>query len=143
MRSEMISPNPWMIFPFGLLLAAIALGPLFFADWWSKHYPKVALSLGAVTLAYYFLGLQAYQSVVHVGHEYISFIVLIGTLFVVSGGIHINVKGEAQPHVNVIYLLLGALAANVLGTTGASMLLIRPWIRMNRHRAAAHHIVFF
>jgi len=143
MRPEMISPNPWMILPFVLLLATIALGPLFFADWWSKHYPKVALSLGAVTLAYYFLGLQAYQSVLHVGHEYISFIVLIGSLFVVSGGIHINVKGEATPHVNVLFLFIGALLANVLGTTGASMLLIRPWIRMNKYRITAHHIVFF
>src|SRR6266481_8501022 len=143
MRSELISPNPLMILPFGLLLATIALGPLCFADWWSKHYPKVALSLGAVTLAYYFLGLQAYQSVLHVGHEYVSFIVLIGSLFVVSGGIHINVKGEATPHVNVVFLLIGALLANLLGTTGASMLLIRPWLRMNKYRLTGHHIVFF
>lgn len=132
-----------MIFPFGLLLATIALGPLFFADWWSRHYPKVALSLGALTLAYYFLGLHAYQSVLHVGHEYISFIVLIGSLFIVSGGIHINVKGEATPHVNVLFLFIGAILANLLGTTGASMLLIRPWIRMNKYRITAHHIVFF
>src|SRR6267154_1115590 len=143
MRPELVSPNPLMILPFGLLLATIALGPLFFADWWSKHYPKVALSLGAVTLAYYFLGLQAYQSVLHVGHEYVSFIVLIGSLFVVSGGIHINVKGEATPHVNVLFLFIGAILANFLGTTGASMLLIRPWIRMNKYRITAHHIVFF
>jgi len=51
--------HPWMILPFGLLLAAIALAPLFFADWWSKHYAKVAFGLAAVTLAYYFFGLQA------------------------------------------------------------------------------------
>jgi Na+/H+ antiporter NhaD/arsenite permease-like protein len=68
---------------------------------------------------------------------------LIGSLFVVSGGIHINVNGEATPRFNTVFLLVGAVIANLLGTTGASMLLIRPWIRMNQHRISAHHIVFF
>ena len=66
----------------------------------------------------------------HVTHEYVSFIVLIGSLFVVSGGIHIKVNGEAKPITNCMFLLLGAVLANFIGTTGASMLLIRPWIRM-------------
>src|SRR5215208_4329534 len=99
MRPEILAPNPWMILPFILLLAIIALAPLFFADWWAKHYPKVAFSLGAITLLYYLVSLQAYPRVLHVGHEYASFIILIGSLFVVSGGIHINVRGEATPHV--------------------------------------------
>ena len=132
-----------MIIPFGLLLGTIALAPLLCPDWWAKHYPKVAYSLGAITLAYYVFSLQAYTRVLHVGHEYLSFIALIGSLFVVSGGIHINVRGEATPRANTILLLLGSLLANVLGTTGASMLLIRPWIRMNKYRITAHHIVFF
>jgi Na+/H+ antiporter NhaD/arsenite permease-like protein len=137
------NPNPWMILPFGALLATIALAPLFFADWWSKHYPKVAFGLGAVTLGYYLFGLDAHERALEVGHEYVSFIALIGSLFVVSGGIHINVKGQATPLANVLFLLVGAVVANVLGTTGASMLLIRPWIRMNKYRITAHHIVFF
>ncbi len=132
-----------MILPFLLLLGSIALTPLFALDWWSKHYPKVAIGLGAVTLGYYLLWLRAFARVLHGGHEYISFITLIGALFVVSGGIHINVKGEATPRVNTIFLLIGALVSNLLGTTGASMLLIRPWIRMNKYRVTAHHIVFF
>lgn len=135
--------NPWMILPFGVLLAAIALAPVLFAKWWSKHYAKVALGLAAITLAYYFFGLKAPHRVLEVGHEYVSFIALIGSLFVVSGGIHIHVKGEATPVTNVVFLLIGALLANVLGTTGASMLLIRPWIRMNKYRITAHHVVFF
>ena len=135
--------NPWSILPFGLLLATIALAPLLFPDWWAKHYPKVAYGLGAVTLAYYLLDLHAYSRVVQVGHEYVSFIALIGSLFVVSGGIHIAVKGEATPGTNVLFLFFGGLLANLLGTTGASMLLIRPWIRMNKYRITAHHIVFF
>ena len=75
--------------------------------------------------------------------RYISFICLVGSLFVVSGGIHINVKGEATPVANVVFLLVGALVSNVLGTTGASMLLIRPWLRMNRYRLTGHHVLFF
>ncbi len=75
--------------------------------------------------------------------EYASFIVLVGSLYVVAGGIHIGVKGEATPLVNSLFLAIGAVLSNILGTTGASMLLIRPWIRMNRYRITAFHIVFF
>jgi len=82
-------------------------------------------------------------SLLHTGFEYISFICLIGSLYVVSGGIHLSVKGEATPLVNSVFLLIGALFANLLGTTGASMVLIRPWIRMNKYRITAYHIVFF
>jgi Na+/H+ antiporter NhaD/arsenite permease-like protein len=143
MGTEAVTPNPWMILPFGVLLAAIALAPLAFAGWWHRHYPKVALALGAVTLAYYLFGLHAHARVWHTAHEYVSFIALIGSLFVVAGGIHITVKGEATPAVNVLFLLVGAVIANVLGTTGAAMLLIRPWLRMNKYRLTAHHVVFF
>ncbi|HXT13919.1 MAG TPA: sodium:proton antiporter [Candidatus Angelobacter sp.] len=132
-----------MMLPFGLFLAAIALAPLCFADWWSRHYAKVAFGLAMVVVAYYLFGIHATDHVLTIGREYISFIVLIGSLFVVSGGIHINVKGEASPLVNVVFLLVGAIISNVLGTTGASMLLIRPWIRMNKYRITAYHIVFF
>jgi Na+/H+ antiporter NhaD/arsenite permease-like protein len=143
MGHHLVEPNPWMILPFGLLLGTIALAPVRFPNWWARHYPKVAYSLGAITLCYYVLGLHAYERVIHVGQEYVSFIALIGSLFVVSGGIHINVKGGAMPRSNTLFLFIGALVANLLGTTGASMLLIRPWIRMNRHRITGYHIVFF
>ena len=142
---ESYVPSPWMILPFGTLLAAIALAPLFFADWWTRHYLKVAFALAAITLTYYlaFLPASARGTVLHTAEEYVSFITLIGALFVVSGGIHITVKGEATPHVNVLFLFFGALVSNLLGTTGASMLLIRPWLRMNKYRITAHHVVFF
>jgi Na+/H+ antiporter NhaD/arsenite permease-like protein len=143
MGHQLVEPNPWMIVPFGLLLGIIALGSLFFPGWWARHYPKVVYSLGAITLVYYLFGLHAYQRTLQVGYEYISFIALIGSLFVVSSGIHINVKGEGKPLTNTLFLFLGALLANLLGTTGASMLLIRPWIRMNKNRIVGYHIVFF
>ncbi len=143
MNENIIAPNPWMILPFVLLLGAIALAPLLVPGWWRRHYPKVALGLGAVTLGYYLLVLQNPDRVRHVAQDYLSFILLVGSLFVVSGGIHINVKGEATPLTNVVFLFIGAVLANLLGTTGAAMLLIRPWIRMNQYRVTAHHIVFF
>ncbi|HWV99491.1 MAG TPA: sodium:proton antiporter [Candidatus Acidoferrum sp.] len=141
--SELTPVHPAMMLPFGLLLAMIALAPFFFADWWGKHYLKVAFGLGALVVAYYLVGLHAGASVGRTARDYLSFIALIGSLFVVSGGIHINVKGEATPGINVVFLLIGAITANLLGTTGASMLLIRPWLRMNKYRLTGHHVVFF
>jgi Na+/H+ antiporter NhaD/arsenite permease-like protein len=132
-----------MILPFALLLGAMALVPLLAPGWWLRHYARVAFGLGAVTLGYYVFILHDAPRVLHTAHDYVSFIVLVGSLFVVSGGIHIGVKGEATPLANVVFLLIGAIAANILGTTGAAMLLIRPWIRMNQYRVTAHHIVFF
>jgi Na+/H+ antiporter NhaD/arsenite permease-like protein len=143
MNHELITPHPWMMAPFALLLGAMALAPLLAGRWWLRHYAKVSLGLGAIVLGYYLFGLQARVRVFDTAHEYISFIALVGSLFVVSGGIHLQVKGAATPFTNVVFLFIGAVAANVLGTTGAAMLLIRPWIRMNRPRVAAHHIVFF
>src|ERR1043166_6179379 len=132
-----------MATPFFALLAGIALAQMFFASWWARHYVKVTFGLAAITLVYYFTVLRAPERVLHTGMDYISFICLIGSLFVISGGIHINVKGEATPKVNVVFLFIGALVANFLGTTGASMLFIRPWLRMNKYRLTAHHVVFF
>src|ERR1035437_11010200 len=139
----MASPNPFLILPFALLLGAMALAPVLAPRWWLKNYATVALGLGAFTAGWYFFVLRDTASLGHAAHEYISFIALVGSLFVVSGGIHIGVKGEATPLANVIFLLVGAVIANVFGTTGAAMLLIRPWIRMNKYRVTAHHIVFF
>ncbi len=135
--------NPLMMLPFGLFLAAIALAPFLYSDWWGKHYPKVAFGLAAVVVVYYLIGLRSPHSVWRTAEDYLSFITLIGSLFIVAGGIHINVKGEATPHANVVFLLIGAVAANLLGTTGASMLLIRPWLRTNKYRLTGHHVVFF
>ena len=139
----MTGPPPILILPFALLLGAMALCPVFVPRWWERHYPKIALGLGTVTAGFYLLVLRDTASLAHTAHEYLSFVALVGSLFVVSGGIHIGVKGVATPAGNVLFLFLGAVAANVLGTTGAAMLLVRPWIRMNHCRVAAHHIVFF
>src|SRR5262249_4100129 len=104
METELIPVSAWMMLPFVGLLALIALAPFFFANWWSKHYAKVACGLAALVVTYYLVALRSPAGVWRVGHDYLSFIALIGSLFVVSGGIHINVKGEATPWVNVVFL---------------------------------------
>ncbi len=135
-----------MIIPFALLLLLIAtmpLSPAKIKHLWEHYYPHVSIALGLVSVGYYLFVLKDGMTVVHTMHEYFSFICLIGSLFVVAGGIHIKVKGEATPFGNVVFLLIGAVVANFIGTTGASMVMIRPWIRMNKIRISAYHIVFF
>jgi Na+/H+ antiporter NhaD/arsenite permease-like protein len=145
MGADSLTVSPWMMLPFGALLGLIALMPLLTGAWWARHYPKVALGLAAVSVAWYgcAFGWRGMESERAVAHDYLSFIVLIGSLYVVSGGIHIQVRSGATPWQNVVFLIVGTLVANVLGTTGASMLLIRPWLRMNHGRLAAYHVVFF
>lgn len=132
-----------MIVPFAVMLLAIALMPFINLHWWERHFPKVAVGLGSITTLYYVFSLGNPGRMLHVAHEYVSFIALIGSLYVVAGGIHIDVKGEAKPWVNCVFLFVGAVLANLIGTTGASMLMIRPWIRMNKYRITAFHVVFF
>jgi Na+/H+ antiporter NhaD/arsenite permease-like protein len=138
---------PWLLGPFGLLLLLIATMPLAapgLKHWWEKSYPLVAVGLAGIVVTYYLAVVPAGGLLlVHTLGEYVSFICLIGSLFVVAGGIHIKVKGEATPTANVVFLLIGAIAANVIGTTGASMVFIRPWIRMNKIRISPYHVVFF
>jgi Na+/H+ antiporter NhaD/arsenite permease-like protein len=134
-----------MILPFGLLLACMAVLPLRWPDWWEKHYAKLALCFAAVAVGYYVFVLPpaALETVRHTGQDYAGFITLIGSLYIVAGGIHLRVSGAGTPVRNTLFLALGGLASNLLGTTGASMLLIRPWLRFNKSRIAPYQIVFF
>lgn len=141
--SENLLPDPLMVIPFILLLLMIATGPLFYKHFWERHYPKISILLGVVVIVYYLFYLENSQSVVHTITDYISFIALLASLFVASGGILIEVDKKSTPLLNVIFLLLGAVLSNIIGTTGASMLLIRPFIKMNRGRLKPYHIIFF
>lgn len=136
-------PPVWMVAPFAILLLCIALMPLFAAHFWEHHYPKVAVGLGLITAGYYGFVVHDWHPLHHAAHEYVSFMALVGSLFVISGGVKIRVKGEATPLINTVFLLIGAVLSNLIGTTGASMLLIRPWIKMNHYRVTGLHIVFF
>ena len=137
----------WLILPFALMLLLIAVMPLTphaIKHLWEKYYPHVSVGLGLAVAAWFLLKIpQGGHVVAHTSLEYVSFIALIGSLFVVTGGIHLKVKGEATPAENVVFLAIGAVVANFIGTTGASMVLIRPWIRMNKIRISAYHVVFF
>jgi Na+/H+ antiporter NhaD/arsenite permease-like protein len=139
--------HPLLIIPFALLLLLIAIMPLAPSKgrhFWDRYYPHVSIGFGLAVAAWYLARMQGGSAiVVHTLHDYFSFICLIGSLFVVAGGIHIKVKGEATPLGNVVFLAIGAVVANLIGTTGASMVLIRPFIRMNKVRISAFHIVFF
>ena len=136
-------PSAYMVIPFLLLLLMIATGPLFYKHFWENHYPKVSLLLSVVVILYYIIILNNTESLLHTLTEYISFIALLSSLFVASGGILIKVDKKSTPFVNVIFLLFGAVISNVIGTTGASMLLIRPFIKMNKNRIKPYHIIFF
>ena len=143
LASATIAPSPWMILPFVLMLLAIALMPFLHATWWERHYAKLSVALGLFTAGYYVIILRDGAHMLEVAHEYVSFIALVGSLFIVAGGIHIRVRGESTPLRNTLFLATGALLANIVGTTGAAMLMIRPWIRMNKYRITAFHVVFF
>lgn len=129
--------------PFVVLLGSIAVLPLVNKHWWEKNFALISFGLALLVVFHYFFQLKESEVLVHTGLEYFSFICLIGSLFVVSGGIHINVKGEATPFVNCVFLFIAAVFANLLGTTGASMVFVRPWLRMNKYRLTAFHVVFF
>lgn len=136
-------PAMWSVIPFALLLLMIATGPLFYAHFWHKYYPHIAFVLGAIIVAYYQFVLHSTGHIVHSFFEYFAFISLLTALFVASGGILINIDKKGTPLTNVILLILGAALANVVGTTGASMLLIRPFMRLNKGRLKAYHVIFF
>lgn len=139
----MAVPSFWVALPFCVLLLCIALGPVLAPHFWERRHPWVASGLGALGAAYYVFGRSEWKPLLHAGAEFAGFLGLVGALYTVSGGVLIRVKGEATPMVNVLFLFAGAVVSNLLGTTGASMMLIRPWIRMNKYRYTGFHTVFF
>jgi Na+/H+ antiporter NhaD/arsenite permease-like protein len=139
-------PQPisiWLVIPFALLLIAIALMPLVHRHWWEKNYGKVSLALAAAVALYYALWSHSFGPWAHSMIDYVSFMILLGSLYVVSGGIAINIVRKPTPLTNCMLLFFGAVISNVLGTTGASMLLIRPYLRMNQAHLKPYHVVLF
>ena len=136
-------PDVFMVIPFVILLSMIATGPLFYHHFWEKNYPIISILLGLVTVIYYIIFFKDTHSLLHTAAEYLSFIALLSSLFVASGGILIQVDRKSTPWLNAGILLFGAVIANVIGTTGASMLLIRPFIKINKDRIKPYHIIFF
>ena len=140
----------WSVLPFAALLAAIAVLPLIHrtAHWWESNRNKfiVSIGCGAVALAAILSAHGAGAAAAATGHamaEFVPFMVLLGSLFVISGGILVGGDVRGSPRVNTAILAFGAVAANALGTTGASMLLVRPLLRANEGRRHRVHLVVF
>ena len=137
----------WSVLPFAGILLSIALFPLFAPHFWHHHFPKVS-AFWALALAVPFLIVYKDVAVYQIAHiyivDYIPFIILLWSLFVVSGGIYVKGSLKGTPAVNALLLLIGTVLASLIGTTGASMLLIRPVLRSNSWRKyKVHTIVFF
>lgn len=136
-------PAVWSIMPFILLLLLIAVGPIFMAKFWHHYYPHIAVGLGSLIVVYYTTFLHNYVLPVEALSEYLSFISLLTLLFVASGGIYMFIDIESKPVTNIIFLAIAAILTNIMGTTGASVLLIRPFMRLNRYRLKPYQIIFF
>ena len=139
--------SAWWGLPFAGMLLSIALMPLWLPQFWHHHFGKVAAAWSLAMLLP-FAGLfgagAAGQALAHtLLAEYIPFIVLLATLFAVSGGIHVRGNLHGSPLLNTGVLALGAVLASLMGTTGASMLLIRPLIRANDNRKHTVHVFVF
>lgn len=137
----------YSVLPFAAMLIAIAVLPLIRSTqhWWerSRNQLLVALVLG-VPVAVWMLALFGPMTVAEALVEYSQFIILLGALFTISGGIHLAGDLPAKPLVNGAFLGIGALLASFIGTTGAAMLLIRPLLKTNSERTyQAHTVIFF
>ena len=132
-----------IILPFILLLLSIAVLPITFSEFWEKKYPVISFGLAVIVIFYYLIFEGNAGKILHSLDEYISFISLLFSLYIVSGGIFIKIRGKSTPLRNSILLFIGAIISNFFGTTGASMLLIRPYIETNKYRLKPYQIIFF
>jgi Na+/H+ antiporter NhaD/arsenite permease-like protein len=133
----------YAVAPFVLMLLAIAGFPLWLSHWWEHNLNKlwVSLLLGLPVLVLY-VGRAPY-ALLSMGEEYLSFIILLAGLFIISGGIRLRGDLVATPLTNTGFLAAGSLIASLVGTTGASMLLIRAVLQTNRERTRVSHTVVF
>jgi Na+/H+ antiporter NhaD/arsenite permease-like protein len=134
-------------FPFAGMLLSIALFPLFAAHFWEKNYGKVAIfwALALIVPQLFIFGpaLTFYNALHTIVGEYIPFIIILLTLFTIAGGIMVTGSLSGTPLLNLVFLTIGTILASLMGTTGAAMLLVRPFIRaLSNRRYKVHSIVF-
>ncbi len=136
----------WSVIPFAGILLSIALFPLVLPEFWHHHFGKVS-GFWAATLAIPFLitlkGAALHEILHIILADYVPFIILLWSLYTVSGGILLRGTLRGTPIVNVIILAIGTLLASWMGTTGAAMLLIRPFLRANNYRKNRTFMVVF
>jgi Na+/H+ antiporter NhaD/arsenite permease-like protein len=137
----------WTLAPFACMLIAVAVMPLVCERWFDCNRNKgiVAFVLGAPTVIYLIVrfGHLGLELSAETAKEYVSFIVLLLSLFAISGGIYLSGNLVAKPRNNLAFLAIGAVLASFIGTMGASMVLIRPLLRANSERTHAKHTVVF
>ena len=137
----------WTALPFAGLLFSIAVLPLMIPAFWDRHHGKALVgALFSVPVVLYLVGAHGAEGVEVLAHkaaEYTSFILLLGSLFIISGGIVVRGSLSGTPLLNTALLAIGAVLASVIGTTGASAVLIRPLLRANAPRVRKAHIVVF
>ena len=136
-------PPVFAILPFVVMLLAIAVCPLWVPHWWESNRNKLLVSgiLGLPVLAVY--AVRDSHAIVDVALDYVPFIILLSALFAISGGIRLRGDLVASPLTNTTFLGLGGVLASFVGTTGASMLLIRALLQTNRERTRVKHTVVF
>src|SRR4051794_32051442 len=137
----------WAVLPFVLYLLLVASLPLFAGHFWESNRNKLVLALVmSVPVLLYLLAGGAHhggEQLLETGREYVAFMALLGSLFAISGGIYLEGALAGTPAVNTAFLAVGSLLASVVGTTGASALLIRPVLRANEKRPRAVHVIVF
>lgn len=133
----------YTVLPFVAMLLTIAVCPLWIPHWWERNLNKfeVSCALGLPVLLLYLA--REPLALVRMGEEYISFILLLAGLYTIAGGILLRGDLEATPLTNTAFLALGSALASFIGTTGASMVLIRPLLQTNRERTRVKHTVIF
>jgi Na+/H+ antiporter NhaD/arsenite permease-like protein len=137
-------PPAWSVLPFAGYLLVIAVVPLFFAHFWEKNRNKLIVAiLASIPAAGYLLSAGEGHLLLDSLKEYGTFIVLLASLFIISGGVYLRGSLAGTPLINTLFLTIGAVLASFIGTTGASMLLLRPLLRANEKRMKKTHIVIF
>jgi Na+/H+ antiporter NhaD/arsenite permease-like protein len=136
----------WTVIPFMGILLSIALFPLLAPRFWHHHFPKVSVFWALVLALPFVIAYkgEAFSEILHIYIvDYIPFIILLGALFTCSGGILLRGTPAGSPLINVIFLAIGTVLASMIGTTGASMLMIRPVLRANAARRSKVHVIAF
>lgn len=143
--NEHVSISLYSLIPFVLMLAAIAVLPLTAHHYWEKNKNKLIISIIlSIPVVFYLLfnnlGNELEKTLMF---DYIPFIILLGSLFAITGGIYLSGDIRATPKINTLFLFSGAVLASFIGTTGAAMLLIRPVIQTIKERKYKEHTILF
>lgn len=137
--------EPWLLIPFGTMLLTIAVAPLLLPRIWEKNLTKFIFTAlisipTAIILFKHNLEEHLFEQLFN---DYLPFIILLGTMFIVTGGIRIRYNAIGTPTINAVIMIVGYILASFIGTTGAAMLLIRPLIEINRERSHKTHTILF